>query len=306
MVSAPIAGRAGAIGTGEAGDTVESSSSAISWPAIFGGAFAAAAFSLMLLALGSGFGLASVSPWSNTGASATTFTVMTAIWLIVVQWVSSGLGGYLTGRLRTKWVGVHTHEVFFRDTANGFLAWAVAAVIGAAFLASAASSLLGGGTHIAATIAAGGAAGTSQGTVQANPSDYLVDSLFRSDQPKANTGDQEVQVRAETGRILATDIKNGDVPAGDKTYLAQLVAARTGLSQADAEKRVDEVIAKAKAAETKARQVADEARKAGAYLSIFTAVSMLIGAFIAAAAAALGGQHRDEDWRVHPGLQRRG
>ena len=258
----------------------------------------------MLLALGSGFGLASVSPWSNTGASATTFTVMTAIWLIVVQWVSSGLGGYLTGRLRTKWVGVHTHEVFFRDTANGFLAWAVAAVIGAAFLASAASSLLGGGTHVAATIAAGGAAGTSQGTVQANPSDYLVDSLFRSDQPNPNRGDQEV--RAETGRILATDIKNGDVPAGDKTYLAQLVPARTGLSQADAEKRVDEVIAKAKAAETKARQVADEARKAGAYLSIFTAVSMLIGAFIAAAAAALGGQHRDEDWRVHPGLQRRG
>lgn len=80
-------------------------------------------------------------------------------------------------------------------------------------------------------------------------------------------------------------------------------AARTGLSQADADKRVDDVIAKAQAAETKARQVADEARKAGAYLSIFTAVSMLIGAFIAAAAAALGGQHRDEAWRAHPGLQ---
>lgn len=303
MVSAPRTGRIGVPGAGESSDTLESSISAISWPAIFGGAFAAAAFSLILLALGSGFGLASVSPWSNTGASATTFTAMTAIWLIVVQWVSAGLGGYLTGRLRTKWVGVHTHEVFFRDTANGFLAWAVAAVIGAAFLASAVSSLLGGGTHVAATIASGAAAGTSQGAVQATPSAYLVDSLFRSDHPNATAGDQEI--RAETGRILVTGIKNGDVPAGDRTYLAQLVAARTGLSQADAEKRVDDVIAKAKAAETKARQVADEARKAGAYLSIFTAVSMLIGAFIAAAAAALGGQHRDEDWRAHPGLQQR-
>jgi hypothetical protein len=303
MVSAPVTDRTDVPGTGESSNTLESSISAISWPAIFGGAFAAAAFSLILLALGSGFGLASVSPWSNTGASATTFTVMTAIWLIVVQWASAGLGGYLTGRLRTKWVGVHTHEVFFRDTANGFLAWAVAAVIGAAVLASAVSSLLGGGTHVAATIASGAAAGTSQGTVQVNPSAYLVDSLFRSDHPNANAGDQEI--RAETGRILVAGIKNGDVPAGDRTYLAQLVAARTGLSQADAEKRVDDVIAKAKAAETKARQVADAARKAGAYLSIFTAVSMLIGAFIAAAAAALGGQHRDEDWRAHPGLQHR-
>jgi hypothetical protein len=303
MASAPTTGRAGALGTAKAGDTLESSTSAISWPAILGGALAAAAFSLMLLALGSGFGLASVSPWANTGASAATFTVMTAIWLIVVQWVSSGLGGYLTGRLRTKWVGVHTHEVFFRDTANGFLAWASAAVIGAAVLASAASSLLGGGMHVAATIASGAAAGTSQGAVQANPSAYLVDSLFRSDHPNANTGDQEV--RAETGRIIATGIKNGDMPASDRTYLAQIVAARTGLSQADAEKRVDEVIAKAKAAENKARQVADEARKAGTYLSIFTAVSMLIGAFIAAAAAALGGRHRDEDWRMYPGVQHR-
>jgi hypothetical protein len=301
VVSTPVTGRIGVPGAGESSNTLESSISAISWPAIFGGAFAAAAFSLILLALGSGFGLASVSPWSNTGASATTFTVMTAIWLIVVQWVSAGLGGYLTGRLRTKWVGIHTHEVFFRDTANGFLAWAVAAVIGAAVLASAVSSLLGGGTHVAATIASGAAAGTGQGAVQANPSAYLVDSLFRSDHPNANAGDQ--QIRAETGRILVTGIKNSDVPAGDRTYLAQLVAARTGLSQADAEKRVDDVVAKAKAAETKARQLADEARKAGAYLSIFTAVSMLIGAFIAAAAAALGGQHRDEDWRAHPGLE---
>jgi hypothetical protein len=298
-VSAPVSDRAEPIGAGQAGHTVESFISAISWAAIIAGAFAAAALTLILLALGSGFGLASVSPWPNSGASVTTFTVMTAIWLIIVQWVSSGLGGYLTGRLRTKWVGVHTHEVFFRDTAHGFLAWAVAAVIGAAVLASAVSSLVSGGAHVAGTIASGTAEGASQGGFQENPLASFVDSLFRSDHPDAKASDQDA--RAETTRILATGIRNGDVPAGDKTYLAQLVAARTSLSQADAEKRVDDVIAQVKAAETKARQIADGARKAGAYLSIFTAVSMLIGAFIAAAAAALGGRHRDEDWRAHTG-----
>jgi hypothetical protein len=297
MVSAPVSGRAETLGAGDAGNTLESRTSAISWAAIIGGAFATAALSLILLALGSGFGLASVSPWPNSGASVTTFTAMTAIWLIIVQWVSSGLGGYLTGRLRTKWAGVHTHEVFFRDTAHGFLAWAVAAVIGAAILASAVSSLLSGGAHVARTIASGAAEGGSQGAVQENALAYYVDSLFRSDHPDANARDQDV--RAETTRILATGIRNGDVPAADKTYLAQLVAGRTGVSQADAEKRVDDVIAKLKAAETKARQLADATRKAGAYLSIFTGVTMLIGAFIAAAAAALGGRHRDEDWRIY-------
>ncbi len=152
-------------------------------------------------------------------------------------------------------------------------------VTGAAVLASAVSSLLGGGTHVAATIASGAAAGTSQGAVQAIPSAYLVGSLFRSDHPNANAGDQEIP--AETGRILVTGIKNGDVPAADRTYLAQLVAACIGLSQADAEKHVDDVIAKAKAAETKTRQVADEARKACALPVDLQRRVMLIGAFIA-------------------------
>jgi hypothetical protein len=286
---------------GEIDQTFEAPTSAISWAAIVGGGVAAAAASLILLALGSGFGLASVSPWANSGASATTFTIMTGIWLIIVQWLSSGLGGYLTGRLRTKWVGVHTHEVFFRDTAHGFLAWALAAVIGAAFLASAASSILTGGVRVAGTIASETAQVASPGVGQVNPLAYYVDSLFRSDHPSATGNDQDL--RAETARVLAMDIQTGKVPAADKTYLTQLVAARTGLSQADAEKRVDDVIAKAKVVESKVRNVADAARKTGAYVSIFIGLSMMIGAFIAATAAALGGQHRDEDWRtIHRGL----
>jgi hypothetical protein len=280
----------------------EASSSAVAWPAIIAGAFVAVAVSLLLLALGSGIGLSSLSMWSGSGASATTFTVGAAIWLIIVQWLASGLGGYLTGRLRTKWVDLHTHEVFFRDTAHGFLTWAVASVIGVAVLGSAVSSVISGSLHGAAGLASGVAQGASQAASQGigqssgdgtqSGAGYYIDSLFRSDHPSANASNGEV--RSEAGRILAMGLRNGDVPAADKTYLAQLVAARTGLSQADAQKRVDDVIAQEKAAEEKARQAADKARKAASSLAFFTFFSMLIGAFIASAAAAFGGRQRDE------------
>jgi hypothetical protein len=301
MAATPMAGTAGL--HAEHRNPLESSTSGVAWAAIFGGAVAAMALSLVLLALGSGFGLATVSPWPNSGASVTTFTVLTAVWLIIVQWISSGVGGYMTGRLRTKWAGLHTHEVFFRDTANGFLAWAAATVIGALFLASAASSVVGGVTSAAGGVASGAAAGASQAATQAaarpngsstaaDPTGYFVDSLFRTDRPSPNAGDADI--RAQTTRILLNGMRNGDVPAPDKAYLAQLVAARTGLSQADAEKRVDDVVSQEKAAETKVREAADQTRKAASYGSIFMGLSMLIGAFIACAAAALGGQLRDE------------
>jgi len=272
----------------------ESSQSAVSWAAIISGALAAVAVTVVLLALGAGLGLSSISPWPNSGASATTFTIMTAIGLIVVQWLAAAIGGFLTGRLRTKWVAVHVHEVFFRDTAHGFLTWALATVIGILLATSAASSIIGGGVHAAATVAGGAAQGAGQIASQAasGVSAYDVDSLFRSDHPDPAASPQTTN--AQVTRILASGIANGDVPAADRTYLVQLVAARTGISQADAEKRVDEVIARAKAAEVKAKQAADAARKAASQFAIFTALSMLIGAFIASAAAAYGGSMRDE------------
>jgi hypothetical protein len=119
---------------------------------------------------------------------------------------------------------------------------------------------------------------------------YDVDTLFRSDRPDTNTS----AAREETTRILAKAATTGDVPADDRTYLAQLAAARTGISRPDAQKRVDNVIAQVKAAAAKARQAADTTRKAASAFSIFTALSMLIGAFIACIASALGGQQRDE------------
>jgi hypothetical protein len=274
---------------------VESVVSAVSWPAIIAGAFAIGGVGLILLALGSGLGLSSVSAWPNSGASATTFGVAAAIWLIVTQWVSAAFGGYVTGRLRTRWTGVHTDEVYFRDTAHGFLAWALAVVVMAAALSSVASSVVGSVTRAAGTAGAAAAQGAGTGAAQtgvADPTGYLVDTLFRSDHPNANATPQEV--RGETTRIIASGVRNGDVPAADRTYLAQLVAARTGISQPDAQKRVDDVIAKAQAAEQKARQAADKARKAAAAAAFFTAFAMLIGAFIAAVAATIGGHRRDE------------
>ena len=102
------------------------------------------AFTLVLLSFGTGVGFAAVSPWGNSGVSTTTFEIGTGLYFIVMAMISSAIGGYLAGRLRTKWSGVHTEEVYFRDTAHGFLAWALASVLGAILLASPATSLLGG------------------------------------------------------------------------------------------------------------------------------------------------------------------
>ncbi len=269
--------------------TPESQVSAVSWPAIFGGAFVAAAVSLVLVALGSGLGLASVSPWRDAGATATTVAWMTAAWLIVVQWLASGLGGYVAGRLRTKWANIHTHEVFFRDTAHGFITWAVGTILVAGLLTSAVTSAIGGGVHAAATVASGaaqGAATQASGPSQAGSAlaTYDMDLLFRSSQ--TSNGITTTDARAEAARILANGLTSGDVPTTDRAFLADLVAARTGISTEDAQMRVDTAIARAKAADVKARQAADAARKAASEASIFTALSMLVGAFIACIAAA--------------------
>jgi len=276
-------------------NVVESAISAVSWPAIIAGASAIAAVALILLALGSGLGFASVSPSYGSNPSATTFGVAAAIWLIVVQWLSAAVGGYLTGRLRTKWVGIRTDEVYFRDTVHGFLAWAVAAVVMAAALSSIATSVVGsaargaGSLVTAAVQGAGTAAAQSEGF---DPMGYVLDTLFRSDRPGPNATPEDI--RGETTRIIVSGLRNGEVPAADKTYLAQLVAARTGISQADAEKRVNDAIAQAKDVELKARQAADAARKVAATAAFFTAFAMLVGAFIAAVAATIAGHQRDD------------
>jgi hypothetical protein len=280
----------------------ESSQSAVHWSAIIGGAVVSIGVTLILLALGAGLGLSAASPWARAGASAAALGAGAAIWIVLVQWIASAFGGYFSGRLRTKWANMHSDEVLFRDTAHGFLAWALATLVGLAFLSSVISGGIGAATSVASSAAQGAAQGAAQQGAATGTSsiDYVVDQLFRTGAPApaatgttaaspgtpaATAGAQDA--RAEAGRILLGGLASGSLAPEDRTYLAQLVAARTGTSQADAEKRVDDVM-------TKAKQTADAARKAAATLSLTTALSMLIGAFIAAAAGALGGRHRDE------------
>lgn len=281
----------------------ESSKSAMSWGAVAAGGVAAAAATLVLMLVGSGLGLTMVSPFSNEGISLETATVSTAIWLIVVQWLSAALGGYLAARLRTKWVNVNTDEVFFRDTAHGFLAWALATLLVAGLLGSTISAIIGGGVQTVSTVAGGAAMGGAAATTSAsstsgdNATSYFVDTLLRPADPAAPAqgGDQAARVSAEVSRILIASAAAGQVAPEDRAYLEQLVAARAGLSPADAKARVDAVLQRVDAAAQQAKAAAETARKAGATFALVGALSLVIGAFIAAAAAALGGHLRNDN-----------
>jgi hypothetical protein len=298
--------------------------SAVSWGAILAGAAAAAALSLILLVLGMGLGLSSVSPWSQSGISAKALGFSTIVWITVTQLLASGMGGYLAGRLRTKWAGVHTDEVYFRDTAHGFLAWAIASLVTAAMLTSAIGSVVGSGVQAGATVAgaaattaatagAGAVAATSKGNpmdADGGPSAYFIDSLFRRDMaapaaasaPAPGTPGEAgysapAPSTAEVTRIFTRSLGTGTLPPEDARYVGQLVAQRTGLSQADAEKRVTDTFgrmqAQAKEAENAAKEAAEKARKTSAYGALWLFISLLAGAFVASLSATYGGRQRD-------------
>jgi len=303
-------------------DAASSAASAVSWAAIFAGAFGAVAVSIILIELGLGLGFSSTSAWPNSGASLGTLGIAGGVWLILVQWIASAVGGYLAGRLRTKWTGLHTDEVFFRDTAHGFLAWSLGTVVGVMLIAigsatviNATSRVAGGAAQGAAQGAAatGTAASINQSGPQVQPigDRYYVDMLFRPAAPNANgtaagtapTGSAPAAApsqansgddRATVAGIFVRDLPKGSLVPEDRTYVAQIVAQRDGISQADAEQRVDQTVTQIKAAEDQARQAADKARKAAAFGAIVTALAMVVGAFIAAVSGALGGKLRDE------------
>lgn len=247
------------------------------WAPIIGGAFAAVSLSLVLALLGAGLGFAVTSPWQGAGASAATLTIEAIVWLVVVQWLASGVAGYLAGRLRAPWQGIHTHEVFFRDTAHGFLSWSLATVFTVVALASLVPSM---------TL-------VTHGPERGAPSEkHLVmdasSSLLRTSHPGVTPVADGPETREETARILMTAVASKDpLSADDKTYLDQVVAAREGISTDEADKRVDATV-------NNLRQSVDKARKGAATLSIFMALAMMVGAFVASAAAALGGMHRDD------------
>ena len=260
----------------------EAHSSGVSWGAVVAGAFVAAALSLALLALGTGIGLSAVSPWTNAGASAARIGRTAIAWLVLMQLIASSVGGYLAGRLRTKWVSIHTHEVYFRDTAHGFLVWAVGLVITAAFLTSAATSMVGGAARAGMTAADRPESAQSRDGL--GPNGYLIDRLLRTSVPGSDK--DNASVRGEIGLIFANGLREGSLPPADKSYLAQVVAAKTGASAPDAEQRVDDAFAQG-------QHAADSARKAVAHSMYWTFLALLIGAFSASFAATIGGKERD-------------
>jgi hypothetical protein len=252
---------------------------------------------LILLALGAGLGLSSVSPYSY-GSSSTRLAAGAIIWLLVTSGAASGIGGYLAGRLRTPWRDADADEVHFRDTANGFLAWAIATLLTAAVLTSAASSMVGSVAKAGAGAAAMGAATTvaATGTV-ADPADrYFTDMMLRGSKP-ADAGTDMNAVRREVGGIITVSLAS-DISASDRAYLAQIVANQTGMAPADADQRVQQVMASAKAAaeatKAKAKDAAEAARKVSQHTALWIFVALLTGAFYAALTATWGGKQRDK------------
>jgi hypothetical protein len=290
--------------------TIVDAQPAVSWPAVAAGAVATAALTLLLVTFGAGMGFSAVSPWSDSGVSASTFSIATGIYLVLVGVMSSAVGGYIAGRLRSKWTGVHSNEVFFRDTAHGFLAWAFATLISATALASTTAYLANGA-------GAGLAGDAGQAARAANPAEVYVDKLFRAPPaasaaaapaqspnnaaaasananaaPAAggNTAAGSAQSRTEIVRLWTADFREGDdLSAADRSYVAQVVAARTGISQADAQQRVNEVV-------TEAKTAIDKARGAAAKLSFWLTAALLFGAFAASLTGAEGGALRDGTW----------
>jgi hypothetical protein len=230
--------------------------------------------------------------------------VSSIVWVTVVQILASVLGGYLAGRLRTRWVTVHTNEVYFRDTAHGFLAWSVATLLMATLLSSAVASSLAmgvkaGGAAMAAAAPAAGAAAEAA-SPGSDATDYFADVLLRAPAAPtapANTGANASDTTAEVVRVFAHGIAEGELSSADSQHLAQLVAARTGMSPADADRRVTDTFnqleASVDAAKVEAKAAADKARKASAHTAIWLVVSLLIGAFLASVSATFGGRLRD-------------
>lgn len=289
--------------------------SAVSWSAIVAGAFGMAAFSLILLTLGTGLGLSSLSPWPGSGAHAKAFGFAAVVWVCVTQVMSAGIGGYLAGRLRRHWPSASAEETHFRDSAHGFLAWSLATLLTAIVLTSAVSGLAREGVNAAAMASANGArvAGVPGSLDRGNalaaygtwPLGYLIDGMLRpvagSAAPEAPGPDgalASIAQKQEIARIFLNGLPARDaLSSDDSDYVARIVAQRTGLTPADAHARVtstwQQLQAKLSALDNAARAAADEARKATIHITLWLFVSLLMGAFTASLMATVGGRMRE-------------
>ena len=283
-------------------DQDQSDLSAVAWAAVFAGAAAAASLWMILTILGWGLGLSSIPLWQNADITTGTVGISTIAWLVFSTIVASGMGGYLAGRFRTRWLGVPRDEVWFRDTAHGFLAWAVSALVTAILLTTMIGSVVNNGIQAGAEVTKA-AAGTELTAARANgggmsdPLTYYIDTLYRTDTTDAQRAAPSAAVTTESARIFTNALQQGSLPSADIRYLGTTVAEQTGLSQDDAQTRVADTFgqlqSRVKELEVKAGVVAEQARKAAATATIWLFIALLSGAFVASLMAIFGGRQRD-------------
>lgn len=287
----------------------------LEWGPIFAGAIAAAAISFLLLSFGAAIGLSLTSPWPNTGARLWVVALAAAWFALAVQIASFAAGGYLAGRMRRPWLE-SAGEAEFRDSAHGFMVWAVGVVVGAVLLGLTSGAALRTATQSAATVAGGAASGMANAAaLSTTPADYATDLLLRPEggamaAPAAGGGipgqttsapaapaqrdGADQALRAETGRIFTATIRNQEFSARDRDYLVRVVQSRTGLPEAEAQRRVDAAVNEARDAEIKIREQADKARKAAVIAGFIAAASLLISLVVACFTAGISGRHRNE------------
>jgi hypothetical protein len=247
----------------------------IHWGPVIAGAFVAAALSFVLLAFASAVGLAVASPsptWRDTSVA---LVLLSGIYILATAVGSFALGGFIAGRIRTSWK-TNADEIQFRDGLHGLLVWAVAIVIGALLAWAAASSITS--TKVVSS--------PTQSTASGDPAFLALelDRLFRSTRPEA----ADPQSRAEAGRIILSGLGHTDISTDDRAFLGRLVAARTGFSQPDADRRVLQIIGESRAA-------AAQARRSAVILGFMVAAALLAAAVAAWMCAEIGGRHRDQE-----------
>ena len=286
----------------------------LEWGPVILGALGATAISVVLLTFGAALGLSVVSPYPYAGISAKGLAVLTGTYVALVTVASFGAGGYLAGRLRAPWpkaTGPEEAESHFRDGSYGFGVWALGVLLGSALAVSGVGGVLKAAVHSGATVAAAGtagaasnpAAGSALNRLSMEPTDFAVDRVLApAPGGAAPAGAAPAASRADLAapitRAFAANLDNPQLNAADRTYLVQLVTQQTGMSQADAEKRVDTAFSDLKAAEQKARDAAEHARKATLIAAFLAAATLAIGCAAACGAASLGGRHRDENTLV--------
>ena len=256
----------------------------LQWTPVIAGALAATALSLILVTFAAavGLGVSSTSPtWRDASVA---LWLLSGLYLILQAIISFGFGAYIAGRMRRPLGAGPADQVETRGGLHGLAVWAVAVVLGAMVAA-----LAGVAT------ANRPAPATASNSSAAEPVlSYELDRLFRSARRPPNV-DLRAD-RAEAGRILLTSSGHDGVSTDDRAYLVQLVASTTGLSAADAERRVDNSIANA-------RTALNRSRRSTIILAFSLATALLLGAVAAWAAACAGGRHRDgaplPEWMVH-------